>query len=272
MKPPGPSSKKNMERWGNKKMTANEYLINVVNKYKLHGIDQYTKTSLIYPIENVINKWGGDNIVEIKLSGSRAKGTAISLASDLDLFISLTSSLDMTLRDIYNSLYNYFNKNGYSVRKQNVSIGLDFKGYKIDLVPAKRESQYGNDHSLYRRKADTWTKTNIDAHISQVRNSGRINEIIALKIWRENHQLEWPSIYLETFVINNLKGRSLSDLSDNIWYLLKIISEEFLYQTIVDPANSNNILSDELSDYEKKKVIAQAISSRKEKYWSNILR
>lgn len=261
-----------MEKWGNEKMTANEYLINVVNKYKLQGIDQYTETSIIYPIQKEIYKWGGEDIVDIKLSGSRAKGTAISLASDLDLFISLTSSLDMNLRDIYNSLYNYFNKNGYSVRKQNVSIGLNFKGNKIDLVPAKRQSQYGNDHSIYRSKADTWTKTNIDTHISKVHNSGRINEIIALKIWRENHQLEWPSIYLETFVIDNLKGRALSDLSDNIWYLLKIISEEFLYQTIVDPANTNNILSDELTDFEKKKVIAQAICSRKEQYWSNILR
>lgn len=253
-------------------MTANEYLINVVNKYKLQGIDQYTETSIIYPIQKEIYKWGGEDIVDIKLSGSRAKGTAISLASDLDLFISLTSLLDMNLRDIYNSLYNYFNKNGYSVRKQNVSIGLNFKGNKIDLVPAKRQSQYGNDHSIYRSKADTWTKTNIDTHISKVHNSGRINEIIALKIWRENYQLEWPSIYLETFVIDNLKGKSLSDLSGNIWFLFKVISEDFLYQTIVDPANTNNILSDELSDYEKKKVVAQAINSRKEQYWSNILR
>ncbi len=254
-------------------MSSDEYIINIINNHKLsETIDSYTQAFIIQPLENLISEWANDYLDKIKLSGSRAKGTAIDLSSDLDLFISLSSITPCILKEIYESLFEFIIAKNISARKQNVSIGVNFHGKKIDLVPAKRQSQYGNDHSIYRSKADTWTKTNIDAHISQVRNSGRINEIIALKIWRENHQLEWPSIYLETFVINNLKGRSLSDLSDNIWYLLKIISEEFLYQTIVDPANSNNILSDELSDYEKKKVIAQAISSRKEKYLSNILR
>ena len=76
-----------------------------------------------------------------------------------------------------------------------------YDGANVDFVPGKRQDNYGSDHSLYRRKADTWTKTNVDKHVNVVAGSGRLNEIRASKIWRERHQLEFPSLYLELMVI-----------------------------------------------------------------------
>lgn len=138
---------------------------------------------------------------------------------------------------------------------------ITYNGYKVDLVPAKRQSQYGNDHSLYRRKANSWTKTNIDTHISNVRNSGRKNEIIALKIWRENHKLNFPSIYLEMLTIEALRGRSLNAPAENFLYLLGYIRDNISSKVVLDPANSNNRLSDELSNTEKQLLAQQAKSS-----------
>lgn len=135
-----------------------------------------------------------------------------------------------------------------------------YQNKDVDLVPAKRQGQYGNDHSLYKRKTDSWTKTNIDTHIHKIKNSGRITEIVALKIWRENHSLDFPSIYLECFAIEVLSGRNLYSSADNFRFLLENIRDNINNRRIIDPANSNNILSDELNYSEIKKLAVQATS------------
>lgn len=67
-------------------------------------------------------------------------------------------------------------ENGYSPSRQNVSINPKVNGYSVDLVPAKNQNSYGDYHSLYRRRADTWTKTNVVWHINHVIGSGPQNE------------------------------------------------------------------------------------------------
>lgn len=253
-------------------MTSNEYVMNVVRNHALPAqLDTNTVYYVVNPLKRVIAEWAGSCLCETKLSGSRAKGTAIDLSTDLDLFISLTSNTTNSLKEIYDSLYNWVTRKGITARKQNVSIGITYGDQKIDLVPAKRQGQYGNDHSLYRSKADTWTKTNIDTHISRVNNSGRRNEIIALKVWRENHRLEFPSIYLETLAIDALSGRSSSDTASNFSYLLRYIGDNIGSLRVVDPANSNNILSDDLTAGEKRILSTQAQKSLTEQYWEQII-
>lgn len=253
-------------------MTSDQYINSIVQKHSLSDtLDEYTSLNVVAPLKRIISSWAGSCLCEIKISGSRAKGTAIDLSTDLDLFISLSSTTNNSLKEIYESLYNCIQEERIEARKQNVSIGINYLGKKVDLVPAKRQGQYGNDHSLYKRKDDTWTKTNIDKHISQVRQSGRLKEIIALKVWRENHSMSFPSIYLETFVIDSLRGRSLNSPADNFMYLLRDIRDNIQYRRVVDPANSNNVLSDELTQLEKKELQRMADSSISEQYWVDIL-
>ena len=253
-------------------MTSNEYVLSIIRKHALsEQIDNNTTRCVIDPLKRIISEWAGSCLCETKLSGSRAKGTAIDIATDLDLFISLSSITTNTLKEIYNSLFKLVVSKGIDARKQNVSIGVTYNGCKVDLVPAKRQSQHGNDHSLYRRKADSWTKTNIDKHISNVRNSGRQNEIIALKIWRENHGLEFPSIYLETLAIDALQGKPLNAPAENFIYLLGYIRDNITSKVVYDPANSNNKLSDDLSASEKNLLAQQANSSLCEQFWESII-
>lgn len=75
-------------------MTADEYVRNVIRKLELPmQIDQATNTHIIAPVRSLISNWAGNNLCDVKIFGSRAKGTAIDLSSDLDLFISLSSNL-----------------------------------------------------------------------------------------------------------------------------------------------------------------------------------
>lgn len=238
------------------------------------GIDTVTKSNVFDPLVQQVGLWSSYNnfpITDIKLSGSRAKGTAISLTSDLDIFISLSSSNTETLGNIFNSLYNYFNKPSYNCRKQNVSVGITYGGMKVDLVPGCRQSQYGDDHSLYKSRQNTWTKTNIDAHINIVKDSSRIPEIVAAKIWRHRHTLDFPSIFLELVTINALKNKSTFDHDSNFLGLLEYFCDNIHAVTIIDPANSNNIISNDLTLAEKRIIANQAGLSRNEKSWSSIL-
>lgn len=254
------------------KLTSNDYISRVINTHYIpRTISDPAEINACDTLNRIIRDWAGNCLCDIKISGSRAKGTAIDLSSDLDLFISLSSTTSNSLSEIYNSLYNTILLEGLEARKQNVSIGVLINNKKIDLVPAKRQSQFGNDHSLYKNKTDSWTQTNIDKHISSVINSGRHKEIIALKICRENHNLEFPSILIETITINALKGHSISNTADNFIYMLRYIKDYIQNVRVLDPANTNNIISDDITKYEKKLLAQQAINSIYEPNWERII-
>lgn len=248
------------------------YVLNIVNKYNIKSsVDLWTQNNVINPLVQLISNWAGEYLNDVYLSGSRAKGTAIYLSSDLDLFISLKSTTDKTLNEIYDSLYSYFNYKGYKVRKQNVSIGVNIAGKQVDLVPAKKRPGNTNYHSLYISKRNTWTQTNVIEHINKVINSDRLSEIILLKTWRHLHKLEFPSIYLELTVIEALKGKNRNNPSNNFLSLLEYLGAEFVDKKIIDPANSNNIISEDLYKYEKQVIQEKARESRSQKYWRDIL-
>jgi len=253
---------------------VSDYVEPVVRKYKRPvGIDTITKLTVYDPLETQIRVWAAGNylsLTDIKLSGSRAKGTAISLSSDIDIFISLSSTNSSSLGSIYDSLYSYFNARN-SCRKQNVSIRVTYNNMKVDIVPGKRQDQYSNDHSLYKSKQDSWTKTNIDKHVSLVKDSNRIVEITAAKIWRERHSLDFPSILLELVTLEALKNKGTTDHDSNFLALLDYFRDNIQTIRVVDPANTNNVISDDLTSAEKQAIASQARKSRNEQYWKDIL-
>lgn len=172
----------------------NPYIVLWANKI-LGGIDQRFP-----PLAN--RKY----LRKISIIGSFAKKTNIIEGTDIDVFISLGHIVPNTLREIYNSLADYLKVCGFQVRKQNVSVGINYNDISLDLVPGVKQKGPTNDHSLYCRKTKTWIKTNVQKHIILVRKSGRINEILVLKIWSKLHQLDFPSVYLELTLLEALKG------------------------------------------------------------------
>ena len=121
-------------------MTPDQYVNSIVQKHRLpEMLDSYTSTYVVLPLKQIISSWAGTCLCGTKLSGLRAKGTAIDRSTDLDLFISLSSTTQNSLKEIYESLYKRIVEEGITARKQNVSIGVTYQGKKVDLVPAKRQ-------------------------------------------------------------------------------------------------------------------------------------
>lgn len=253
------------------------HLQQVLTKYQARSLDGH-----LFPImmlKNDLKKWAAGCYLNILDSGSRAKGTAISLASDVDYLISLDSTCNENnggLKGIYDSLHHFLLGKFNPIRKQNVSFRINLNGLEIDITPARKQAGNTNDHSLHLSKINSWRQTNIQRHITDISTSGRVNEIKLLKIWRELNKLDFPSIYLEYLVLDILSNKSKdpTSLENNFWYILLELGKDAsnpLSRRIVDPANLNNILSDLMTVGEKNTIIAKAKSSTQSQYWSQIV-
>lgn len=258
-------------------MESNMYLQTILSKYAARSIDSHTLSILLLKAD--LKQWASTCFLATLDSGSRAKGTAISMASDVDYLISLSSDCNATtggLKSIYDSLHTHLKSKYNTLRKQNVSFRINLGGLEIDITPARKHSGNTNDHWLYVSKIDSWRQTNIQKHITDISGCGRLNEIKLLKIWRELNQLDFPSIYLEYLTINILSGKSkeASKLADNFWFILQELSKDTsnpLNSRIVDPANSTNILSDLLSATEKNVIISKAKTTVGQTNWGSVV-
>jgi hypothetical protein len=191
--------------------------------------------------------------------------------SDVDLFISLKSDTKQTLKELFDAVIQLAQNNSWSPRAQNVSIGITVNDTKADLVPGKVQAGFRDYHSLYTRKRGSWIQTNVAMHIKTVRDSGRVREIRAVKTWKALHGVEWPSLYLELFTINALSGKSRNALADNVLHVLREAAASLTSTRILDPGNSNNVISDDLTAAEKLRVAALAGESARKPNWSGII-
>jgi Nucleotidyltransferase domain len=250
-------------------MTPDQYLQNIIfnKKAEIITLEDYR----LNLVKTTLTDWAGRQLSSIKHSGSIAKGTALKGVADFDIFISLKHDTRETLKEIYNKLDLTIINAGWITRRQNVSIGITHNNLKIDLVPGKIQYGYQNFHSIYSSKKDTWMQTNIDDHITKVKNSSRVNEILLTKIWKHNFNLDFPSIYLELIVLDALHNKPTNNLADNFWTVLQYLQNNFVKSVVVDPANSNNTISDMLYKYEKEAIVTQAKLSLTKKMWEDVI-
>lgn len=252
-------------------MSGDDYLASILPKYYVNtgtGSAAYNERQILLP---AIQEWAGNLLLDVAFSGSFAKGTGVRGSTDVDLFISLAPQTNNTLKGIYDSLYTHLSQKGYTPRRQNVSIGLNHNNVSVDLTPGRKHLGYTNDHSIFRNKAQTWTQTNIQAHINLIKQSGRIDEIRIMKIWRNLHNLDFPSFYLELTVLDALSGKNRNQLANNVLTVLDYLKDNFASARVIDPANSNNIVSEDLTSTGKQAISSAAAVSRNMQYWRQIV-
>ncbi|WP_221792219.1 hypothetical protein [Aquisediminimonas sediminicola] len=252
-------------------MTADQYLASIL-------LREQVDTGLMSPVRAVQNiimpaliTWGGEHLNAVHPSGSFAKGTANRSGTDIDLFISVAETVPNPMKEVYETLFSQMTARGYAPKRQNVSININVGGYSVDLVPGKRQNAYSSDHSLYRRRADTWTKTNVITHISRVAASGCADEIRILKLWRDQKGLDFPSFCIELAVISALSGR-FGTLSERVWAAFEYLHDRFPSARIVDPANTNNIISDDLTAQDRQRIHTATVVALRSSNWDQIVK
>lgn len=173
----------------------------------------------------------------IKLAGSHAKGTDLR-DSDIDLFLSYSPNTPGPLSAIQAALADQFHG-----QVRNVSVRIAYKGLSVDLVPSR-------SNILWQARFNTSLKTDIDKQIRYVRDSGFIDEILALKIWRRRHALRFPSFLME---LATIRARP-----KDFRALLHFLATDFPTTRLLDPANSNNVVSDLLTEIERLRIARRA--------------
>jgi len=195
-------------------------------------------------IRRLLGSWSYYKYLEsVTLAGSHAKSTDLR-DSDVDIFLRLSPATPGTLPAMQASLANHVLGN-----IRNVSVRILLEGRFIDLVPAR-------DNILWQARFNTWLKTNVAKQIRYVRDSGLIDEILALKIWRRRHALRFPSFLMELAVIHALKPNR--PIEEQFTSLLRFLATDFPTTRLLDPANSNNVVSDLLTDIEKLRIARTA--------------
>jgi hypothetical protein len=256
------------------RQTPNQYIVDVINNKK-------RKTSITkhdYRVKGLVadvKSWAGDAYADLFVSGSSAKGTALEGSSDLDLFLSLTSDVSGTLEELFTDFHDTLKNIGYNVRKQNVSVRVRHHGLQIDIVPGKRQRFKQDWHYLYtnRREDQNRVQTNVKQHINDVLASGRIHEIMALKIWRDINGLDFPSMYIEVYILK-VMSRMWSRkgmLADNFIYLLKEMERNFPNVGVYDPSSSTNTISNDLSRSEKLAIQRAAARTLENNYLADMI-
>lgn len=130
-------------------MTPDLYVESVLAKYAVPRGTTSAAEQLGATVAGPLRGWAGQQLNALHYSGSYAKETGVRGISDVDVFISLKSDTKETLKELYEMLHSLAQTNGWSPRRQNVSVGVTVNGTRGDLVPGKVQSGYQNYHSLY---------------------------------------------------------------------------------------------------------------------------
>ncbi|HLV95112.1 MAG TPA: hypothetical protein VKS44_07960 [Candidatus Acidoferrales bacterium] len=250
-------------------LTVEQYAASVVGKYQVipeTGSAAHRAADAVMP---VLKEWAGQSLLGITLSGAYAHNTAISLASSVDVLVSLSPIAGMEMKAVFWNLFEFLTKHDLKAGTRQVSMQVQSKGLKVDIIPVYRDPA-GSGCLLHNRRSETAIRTDPARHVHLVANSGRSQEICAIKIWRERSSLEFPSLYLELSVMQALEGERFGQLSDNISTVFRYLSGRFRTVAVRDPANSDNVVSDDLADVDKQAVAKAAHAALYEENWKKI--
>ena len=198
-------------------------------------------------VEKLLRAEFKDSNPRIRYAGSKSKGTMIAESYDLDLtcyFANDDTSAGESLKDIYNNVKKALEKK-YKVSPKNTALrllGLDQdvhgQDFHIDIVPGRFTDADEKDVFLHQEDAQKERlKTNLDVHVSHVKDSGYTDAIRLLKLWRERNDANIKTFVLELLIIDILSAKSLTRFSSQLTYVWEQFRDKSDQLTVKDPAN-----------------------------------
>ncbi|MFH0898023.1 MAG: nucleotidyltransferase [bacterium] len=247
------------------------YLENVIRQYAPSVIQAKQVDEIHNAFSQVFYKSFNNNISEFIKSGSRAKGTAIKGGSDIDFVVVFKANAFNSIEKMYNTTEAFLKQYG-PVRRQNVSFGLRVEQWEIDVTPAKKQTALSSTLSIRNNRTKSYIETNIKQHINFIRGSGCKKEIMAMKIWNKQQQLDLESFLIEVAVIQVLKNKWGYNLEKRLQIVLDFFAGELFKQQIVDPAKPSNILNADIDGMQKFKTIIATFAPRTSASWADFIK
>jgi hypothetical protein len=250
-------------------MTAHEYFAALLRQQLLPPADDTKLRLLRDQVQGEVGKLAGSP--RFYYAGSYAKGTLIRERFDLDIVAYWPSTTTYNLSGISDAVGTQLKKGWQYVNPKTVSWELPFEGgFHIDVVPGRAIDTSYYYANLYRRDTGTWLQTSIKAHIDSVRGSGRQDVIRLAKLWKLRKGLRMKSFVLEQLVIRGASGTRFDNLENQFVAVLKFLSANATTARVEDPANSGNVLSNDVSLIDKQNLAAAAQWALNVTSWSSV--
>jgi hypothetical protein len=225
-------------------------------------------------VKEALEEKYGNNIYSPFNSGSYAKNTAVNKKFDFDLMAPYKRDAFDTLEKMYNEVYDFLYekyKDSATVRKQKVSIGLEFNAdgdiIKIDVVPGRElnQNQYLEDDKLNLYVYSQFGKiesgsdrlrSNVKAQIENIKSNAEKSSVRQitrlLKVWKINKGTGPKSFFLELITIKAFDKKEIAgDIWDKLKSVMEFIRDEVKDISLPDPGNSGNEVADTMTDIEK---------------------
>lgn len=237
-------------------MTPNEYLHKILDSQTLEeGSNELERLrERREEVESLLREEFGSSPT-MRYGGSKAKGTMIKEAYDLDVicyFPRDDEDAGGTLKELYENTKTVLSKK-YVIVEKTSALRLQSRNYQdfhVDVVPGRFVDDAKQDTFLHQTSGDKKRlKTNLQTHIDHVRNSGVAAAIRLMKLWRTRRGLTIKHFALELLVIEVLQGKASMVLDKQLEHLWKTLRDDVDAVKIEDPANpTGNDLSSLVSD------------------------
>lgn len=200
-------------------------------------------------VESLLRKHFSDSSPTIRYGGSVAKGTLIKESYDLDVICYFNhddTAAGETLKDIYydakKSLESDYliEEKPSALRLKSLDINQLGTDFHIDVVPGRFTDEEKSDTFLYQSSGEKCRlKTNLEVHISHVKDSGVIDAIRLMKLWRVRNGLNLTvkNFALELLTIKLLDGKKNESLADQLKHVWTELRDKRDSLSIEDPAN-----------------------------------
>ena len=252
-------------------MSNDAYLRGLFAQQDLTPQEEVALCQLRNTIEGQLRS-GLNKIERVYYAGSFGKDTMIRELYDLDIVVYWANDCGFTLQDIYNAVGDCLRKHWKVVISKTVAWELPFEGgFHVDVVPGRALNNTFKYANLYRTDTTTSLQTSIKVHIDAVRTSGRREAIRLMKLWRKRKGVPFKkSLALELITIDGCSGSPADNLEKQLLAAFHYISKNILTARLVDPANTNNVISDEIPYSDKLVIQAAAKAALDAQYWSQV--
>ena len=210
-------------------------------------------------VESILRAAFPDATITIRYGGSYIKGTMIRESYDLDIVCYFgwdeTAAGD-TLSEIYANVKKALEPH-YLIQERTSALRLKSRepktlgtDFHIDVVPGRFVDASQTDCFIHQNMGTKERlKTNLDVHIAHVKDSGVVDALRVLKLWRVRQGLQLKQFVFELLCIDLLKGQKKAALDSQVLHVWGALTETPEAPTVEDPANpSGNDLSSLLSD------------------------
>jgi hypothetical protein len=206
----------------------------------------------------------------IYYGGSFAKKTAIATQFDLDVVVYFGAGTSEGPRELYEAVEKRLRAAGRTVLRHNVALRLQYTpGWHVDVVPGRALDESYEYANLWASEREATRQTSLKRHIELARAGDR--EVIRLlKLWRARHVAPVGSFVLELAAERALRGCSGAPLEARFRRALELLArlEDI---RLIDPANSANVVTDDI-DWTRKQAVAElAARSCAETSWERVV-